>query len=240
MPSDQPLQLSRLLLAALGTRLYTCHQNRMPRCGPVLIVSNHRSFLDAPLLMAALNRPIRFACHHYMGQVPVMRDIVEKMGCFPLSLPEQRQQTFFDQAAQLLQGRQVVGLFPEGAEPMVKRTLPETVGGFQRGFAHLALRAPVQDLVVLPVAIASDAEAVNAAFPLRLLSLIDPSEPLFSQDGWHPMVIYERVNLLVGRPYWIRPSHREHYQGKQAKALVTELTQQCYTEIHDLLQQGSY
>ncbi|MBW4695034.1 MAG: 1-acyl-sn-glycerol-3-phosphate acyltransferase [Lyngbya sp. HA4199-MV5] len=240
MPSDQPLYLSRLLLATLGTRLHTHYQDRIPHTGPVLIVSNHRSFLDAPLLMAAIDRSIRFACHHYMGQVPVMRDIVEKMGCFPLSLPEQRQQTFFDQAAQLLHTQQVVGLFPEGAEPMVKRTLPEQVGVFQRGFAHLALRAPVQDLVVLPVAIASDTEAVNAAFPLRLLSLFDPSEPLFLQDGWHPMVLYQRVNVLIGRPYWIRPMHREHYQGKQAKALVTELTQQCRTEIHALLQQGSY
>jgi 1-acyl-sn-glycerol-3-phosphate acyltransferase len=206
----------------------------------VLLVSNHRSFLDAPLLMAALNRPIRFACHHYMGQVPVMRDIVEKMGCFPLDLPEHRQQAFFNQAVQLLQSQQVVGLFPEGAEPMVKQTLPKQVGVFQRGFAHLALRAPVQDLVVLPVAIVSDAEATNAAVPLRLLSFFDPSEPLFSQEGWHPMVIYQRVNLLVGRPQWISPSQRQHYQGKQAKALVTELTQQCRTEIDDLLRQGSY
>lgn len=240
MPSAQPLQLSRLLLAALGTRLYTQHQDRIPQAGPVLVVSNHRSFLDAPLLMAALNRPIRFACHHYMGQVPVMRDIVEKMGCFPLDLPEQRQHTFFNQAVQLLQSQQVVGLFPEGAEPMVKQTLPKQVGAFQRGFAHLALRAPVQDLVVLPVAIVSDAEATNAAVPLRLLSLFDPSEPLFSQEGWHPMVIYQRVNLLVGRPQWISPAQRQHYQGKQAKALVTELTQQCRTEIDDLLRQGSY
>lgn len=240
MPSAQPLQFSRLLLAALGTHLYTHHQDRIPRVGPVLIVSNHRSFLDAPLLMAALDRPIRFACHHYMGQVPVMRDIVEKMGCFPLALPQQRQQTFFDHAGQLLQTQQAVGLFPEGAAPMVKRTLPRQVGLFQRGFAHLALRAQVQDLVVLPVAIASDAEAINAAFPLKLLSLFDPSEPLFSQEGWHPMVIYQRVNLLVGRPQWIRPVQREHYQGKQAKALVTELTQQCHTEIHDLLRQGGY
>lgn len=240
MSSAQPLHFSRLLLAALGTRLYTHHQDRIPRVGPVLIVSNHRSFLDAPLLMAALNRPIRFACHHYMGQVPVMRDIVEKMGCFPMDRPQQRQQTFFDQAAQLLQTQQVVGLFPEGAEPMVKRTSPRQVGTFQRGFAHLALRAPVQDLVVLPVAIASDAEAINAAFPLKLLSLFDPSEPLFSQEGWHPMVVYQRVNLLVGRPCWIRPVQRKHYQGKQAKALVTELTQQCHTEIQALLRQGGY
>lgn len=240
MSSDYPLQFSRLLLAALGTRLYVQHENRIPHNGPVLIVSNHRSFLDAPVLMAALHRPIRFACHHYMGQVPVMREIVEKLGCFPLGSPEQRQQDFFEQAAQLLHTQQVVGVFPEGAEPMVKPTQPQEIGEFQRGFAHLALRAPVQDLVVLPVAIVSHAESSNAVFPLRLLSLFDPSEPLFSQDGWHPMVLYQRVNILVGRPYWIRPQHREHYQGRQARSLVVELTQQCRTEIDNLLHQGCY
>lgn len=240
MSSDYPLQFSRLLLAALGTRLHVQHENRIPHNGPVLIVSNHRSFLDAPVLMSALHRPIRFACHHYMGQVPVMREIVEKLGCFPLGSPEQRQQDFFEQAVQLLHTQQVVGVFPEGAEPMVKPTQPQELGAFQRGFAHLALRAPVPDLVVLPVAIASYAELSNAVFPLRLLSLFDPSEPLFSQDGWHPMVLYQRVNILVGRPYWIRPQHREHYQGKQARSLVVELTQRCRTEIDDLLHQGCY
>lgn len=240
MSSDNPLQLSRLLLAALGTRLHVHHENRIPQRGPVLIISNHRSFLDAPVLMAALHRPIRFACHHYMGQVPVMREIVEKLGCFPLGAPNQRQQNFFEQAVQLLHAQEAVGIFPEGAEPMVKPTLPQQIGAFQRGFAHLALRAPVQDLVVLPVAIASHAERSNAVFPLRLLSLFDPSEPLFSQDGWHPMVIYQRADILVGRPYWIRPQQREHYQGKQARSLVAELTQQCHTEIDDLLHQGYY
>ncbi len=240
MPLDSPLQISQCLLAALGTRLYIQHENRIPRQGPVLVVSNHRSFLDAPLLMTALSRPIRFACHHYMGQVPVMREVVKKLGCFPLGLPEQRQQSFFEQAARLLQTHQFVGVFPEGAEPMVKQTRPREVGEFQRGFAHLALRVPVDDLLVLPVAIASDVEATNAAFPLRLLSLFDPSEPLFSQDGWHPMVVYRRVNILVGRPYWIRPLDRAHYQGKQAKSLATELTQHCHTEIQALLHQGGH
>jgi len=55
---------------------------------------------------------------------------------------------------------------------------------FQRGFSHLALCAVtgVQDLAVLPVAIASLAE-VSSAVPLKLLSLFDPSEPLFNQEA---------------------------------------------------------
>ncbi|MDX2232545.1 MAG: lysophospholipid acyltransferase family protein [Leptolyngbyaceae cyanobacterium bins.349] len=237
---DNPLEISQVLLSCLGTRLYTFHQDRVPRHGAVLVVSNHRSFMDAPVLMAAMNRPIRFACHHYMGEVPVMRDVVKRLGCFPLGAPAERNQSFFQKAVRLLQGQQAVGVFPEGAEPMVKETTPTRMGEFQRGFAHLALRAPVEDLAVLPIAIASNQENTSSAVPLQVLSWFDPSEPLFAQSGWHPLVVYQRVNVMIGRPYWIQPNQREHYQGKQARSLVAEITQTCHAEIDQLLTQGCY
>ena len=238
MSSDSPLQISRTMLAAMGTRIFVYYENRIPEDSAVVVVSNHRSFLDAPLLMAALGHPIRIACHHYMGQVPVMREIVRELGCFPLEEPEHRQQAFFQQATKLLQAHQWVGVFPEGAPPMVKLTQPSEVGKFQRGFAHLALSAPVRNLAVLPVAIASLEETVNAAVPLRLLRLFDPSEPLFEQPGWHPMVLPRRVAILVGHPLWITPKQREQYQGKQARAIVSKITTTCRDEISKLLHQS--
>jgi 1-acyl-sn-glycerol-3-phosphate acyltransferase len=237
---DNPLELSQLLLASLRTRLYRFYEDRVPKQGSVLVVSNHRSFMDAPVLMAAMNRPIRFACHHYMGEVPVMRDVVKRLGCFPLEAPPERHQSFFQKAVRLLQLQQAVGVFPEGAEPMVKATSPNQVGEFQRGFAHLALRAPVEDLAILPIAIAVTQEMHSPGIPLPLLSWIDPSEPLFKQTGWHPMVVYQRVNVLIGHPYWIQSSQRAHYQGKQARSLVAEVTETCYAEIDHLLAQGCY
>uniref|UniRef100_UPI0030DD3380 lysophospholipid acyltransferase family protein n=1 Tax=Oculatella sp. LEGE 06141 TaxID=1828648 RepID=UPI0030DD3380 len=233
---NSPLFLSRQLLSALGTRLFVHHQDRIPETAPFLVVSNHRSFMDAPVLMSAVDCSIRFACHHYMGQVPLMRDIVTRLGGFPLDAPDQRQQSFFQQSIQLLQARQVVGIFPEGARPMVKLTAPQDMGDFHRGFAHLALRAPISNLAVLPVAIESQSEDINSAVPLKLLRWIDPSEPLFDQPGWHPMVVYHRVNVLIGRPVWITPSQQKGYQGKQAKPLVAELTAHCQAEIRRLLQ----
>src|ERR687886_1193926 len=143
MSLDTPLQVSRLLLTTMGTRMYVSYQDRIPQEGAVVVVSNHRSFMDAPLLMAAVNRPIRFACHHYMSQVPGMREIVQQLGCFPLEAAAHRQQSFFRQAMGLLQSQQMVGVFPEGAAPMVSVTQPNEIGDFQRGFAHLALRTPV-------------------------------------------------------------------------------------------------
>ncbi len=240
MASDSPLQISRLLLSAMGIQMYLHHRDRLPQAGATLVVSNHRSFLDAPLLMSAIDRPIRFACHHYMGQVPVMREVVKKLGCFPLESSDQKQQSFFHQAIQLLKTQQAVGVFPEGTEPMVNSPARFEMGDFQRGFAHLALKAPVQDLAVLPIAIAVQDELKSSAVPLKLLSFFDPSEPLFDQEGWHPLVVYQRVDVLVGRPFWITPCDRQKYQGKGARALVQRLTSQCHDEINSLLIRGCY
>jgi len=239
MSSDRILMISRCFLAGVGTQMFVHHQPRIPRESPVLLVSNHRSFLDPVLLTAALGKSIRFACHHYMGQVPVIREFVTTFGAFPLAAPEHRQQHFFSQATALLQGGEMVGVFPEGAEPMVNFTQPHTVGKFQRGFAHLALRAPVRNLAVLPVAIASmEEESVRSGLPLKLLSLFDPSEPLFDRPGWHPVIVYQRVNVLIGRPYWITVDRQQQYRGKKAKAAVAELTEHCQGEIAQLLDRG--
>lgn len=241
MSLNSPLEISRSFLATVSTKMFRYYEDRIPQDASLLIVSNHRSFMDALILMAALNSPIHFACHHYMGQVPILREIVTgQLGCFPLAANPQSQQSFFMQSQQLLNNKQLVGVFPEGAEPMIKFSKPHQVGEFRRGFAHLGLRSAVSDLAVLPIAIASLEEVSTAAFPVRLLSLFDPSEPLFHQSGWHPLVIYRRVAILIGRPYWITSQHQHQYHGKQAKSVVAELTTYCHSEIANLLVQGCY
>ncbi|PSO89844.1 MAG: 1-acyl-sn-glycerol-3-phosphate acyltransferase [Cyanobacteria bacterium QS_6_48_18] len=239
MSSNRPLQISDWFLNGTGVRMFIYYENRIPQDGPVVVVSNHRSFMDPLLLMKGLRHPIRIACHHYMSQVPVMREIVDQIGGFPLDTLEKRRYSFLRQATDLLLSRQWVGIFPEGAQPMVKLTSPNEVGEFQRGFAHLLLRAPVHNLAVLPVAIASEEESVSSALPLWFLRFFDPSEPLFDQAGWHPMVVYSRAKVLVGHPHWITPKQRQQYQGKQAKKVVNELTGYCREEIAELLALGS-
>jgi len=190
--------------------------------------------------MSAMNRPVRFACHHYMSHVPLLREMVSAMGAFPLDAPPQRQNHFFRQSLDLLQSHQAVGIFPEGAQPMVQVNAPNQISPFHRGFAHLALRAPVQDLVILPVAIASTEEERNDLAPLKLFSLFDPSEPLFDSEGWHSATVYRRVHLLFGSPILIDEAHRQHYRGRQGGFLAKELTQSCHAQIAELLRQGYY
>jgi 1-acyl-sn-glycerol-3-phosphate acyltransferase len=234
---QDPLGLSRLFLDGFGTQVKLAHLDRIPESGPILVVSNHRSFMDAPLLMAALSKSIQFACHHYMSQIPVLRETVQALGCFPLEAPNQSQQGFFDRANRFLQTRKSVGVFPEGGQCMVRPTSPREVAPFQRGFAHLAMRSPVPKLAVLPVAIISKEESIHPGVPLSVLHFFDPSEPLFEQMGWHPLVFYHKVEVAVGQPYWITPTLKEQYRGKQGKVAVGRLTQYCQTEIAQLLHQ---
>lgn len=211
----------------------------LPQTGTVLVVSNHRSFMDPILLTAAVSRPIRFACHHYMGQVPILRELVTSLGAFPLEDPLHRPQEFFKQATTLLANNEMVGIFPEGAAPMVKATAPQDVGNFQRGFAHLALRAELENLAILPMAIqATDEQLIQSLVPLRALSWFDPSEPLFDQPGWHPVVFYRQVQVLLGRPYWITPELKQAYRGKQARETINQVITYCQQEIKDLLHQA--
>ena len=241
LESNNILLLWRGLLTALGTSLYVYHENRIPRRDAVLLVSNHRSFMDPVVLTVAIDRPIRFACHHYMGQVPLLREAVKGLGCFPLEDPQQRQQHFFKQATELLMAREVVGVFPEGARPMVEFTQPNNMGKFYKGFAHLALRSRVPELAILPVAIAStNEEQISSRIPLKLLSFFDPDEPLFDRPGWHPVVLYKKTNILIGRPFWIKNSHKQQYQGRQAKQVVTSITDYVTSEIESLLEKGCF
>ncbi len=239
--SPPPLLVSQSLLNLMGMQMDIYHRERIPQStDAMLVVSNHRSFMDAAVLIQTLQQPIRIACHHYMGQTPLLREMVQWLGCFPLAKAEERQKVFFQQATDFLTCQQWVGLFPEGGMPMVQLTQPREVGEFQRGFAHLAFRVPVTNLAVLPVAIASLDEQITFLFPTRLLSFFDPSEPLFDRAGFHPVVVYRHVRVLIGRPYWITKQQRQQYQGKQAKILTRELTDYCRGEIANLLNERSF
>jgi 1-acyl-sn-glycerol-3-phosphate acyltransferase len=172
-----------------------------------------------------------------MSQVPLLQQAVALMGAFPLEADQRRQSSFFQQSARFLQANQVVGVFPEGADPMVKVNAPQQLSPFHRGFAHLALRVPVQGLAILPVAIASREEKQGKLAPLALFRRFDPSEALFQRDGWHSAILYRHVDVLFGRPLLIDEGWRSRYRGSSGAATARELTQACWSQIAEMLAQ---
>ncbi len=233
------LLMSQFILNGIGMKMFLYNQDRIPKnAKSVIVVSNHRSFLDAFILIQALNRPIRIACHQYMGQTPILREFIDFLGFFALENSQNRGKLFLDYSTKLLQSQEWVGIFPEGAKPMVKLTSPEKITSFQRGFAHLALKASLPNLVVLPVAIASTSESIHSGMPLRWLQLFDGTEPLFDAPNLHPVVMYERVNVLIGNPYWIDKKLKTQYLGGETKKAVNHLLEYAQEEITQLLKIG--
>lgn len=238
--SANPLDMSNWLLALSQVKMTVHGRDRLPPHQSLLVVSNHRSIMDAPLLMSAVGRPVRFACHHYMSQVPGLRTVINALGCLPLDAPGKGQTAFFRRATKALGAGEAVGIFPEGAAPMVNKTTADNLNDFHRGFAHLALRAPVEELAIVPVAIAARRETTNSVVPLRWLSIFDSAEPLFQQPGWHPAVFYQEVNLLIGHPVRVDGRLRSRYRAKGHSTLAAELAECCQDEIAQLLKQGCY
>jgi 1-acyl-sn-glycerol-3-phosphate acyltransferase len=221
------------VVSFLGINVTVHNRERLPASGPLAIVCNHRSFLDPFLLTSFLNTPIHFVCHRYMGNVPVLREILQTCGGFPLTNTEWYPD-LLQHSTMLLDRGKTIGIFPEGAAPMLDTPAPTELFPFYRGFAHLALQSSARDLQILPVAIRAHSEIQLPAVPLSVLHQFDPLEPLFEKSGWHPAVIYQQVDICVGQPLSIAP-YRDRYHGRQAGKVVRDLTATLSQQVADLL-----
>lgn len=205
--TDPSLHVAQALLTLCGTQVWVRGREYLP-AGAAVIISNHRSPLDAPILIQALDRPIRFACHYYLTQVPGLREIVMGLGCIPLSQGRRNQVRFFRQAEAHLRQQESIGLFPEGADRIAQPSSAGEVGPFQSGFAHLALRSQIDPLPIVPVVIRVEEEWTAPAVPLQFFRWFDPSEPMFQRWGDHPVVVYRTVSVMIAPPIWISDQER--------------------------------
>ncbi len=238
MLANKSRLLAKLMLKFFNVETSIQHAERIPLDNRVIVISNHRSFLDAALLLEAMPYSLRIACHHYMGQTLGLKQITSLLNCFPLGSKNQGQEQLFRTAQQLSDNHQWIGLFPEGALPMVEPPSCNQVGNFQRGFAHLAYRLQADNVTILPIAIASLAETKYDTFPIKWLTKLDSSETIFQREGLHPVILYHHVKLLIGNPQHLTLEQKQKYQGKQAKKLVNNLTHYCQQQIAELLREG--
>lgn len=104
---------TRMLFGALGLRIDVTGAGRVPTSGPVVLVSNHVSFLDFTLLgLAAVPRRVRFLARHEVFDHWASGPIMRAMRHVPVdrAAPAAAYLT----ARRLLTEGEVVGIFPEG------------------------------------------------------------------------------------------------------------------------------
>jgi acyl-[acyl-carrier-protein]-phospholipid O-acyltransferase / long-chain-fatty-acid--[acyl-carrier-protein] ligase len=109
----------RLLLYPIANVLYTIRsigQENVPLEGPVLLVSNHVSYIDAVLITMANRRLVRFLMLRQFYELPVAHWIFKAMGCIPVSSSDGPKELVrsFQRAREYMLSGEAVCIFAEG------------------------------------------------------------------------------------------------------------------------------
>ena len=130
----------------------TTGNTNVPLEGALVVVANHGSHLDPPLLGHALGRPVAFMAKAELFKVPLLGPIIRACGAYPVARGASDREAIRTATDRLEQGW-ATGVFIDGT-----RQADGRVNNPQPGAALLAARAGVP---LLPVAIINSHRALG-------------------------------------------------------------------------------
>jgi len=120
----------------------------IPRHGPVLIMPNHISLLDPPVVGAPVPRRTHYMAKVELFEVPLLKQLLPRINAYPVRRG-QPDRAALRRTLHLLEQQEIVVLFPEGT-----RSLDGRLQEAEPGAALIALRsgAPVVPVAILGTA----------------------------------------------------------------------------------------
>jgi acyl-[acyl-carrier-protein]-phospholipid O-acyltransferase / long-chain-fatty-acid--[acyl-carrier-protein] ligase len=122
-------------------------RQNIPETGGALFVANHMSFVDALLLMASTDRPIRFLMFKDIYDLPFIKPFAKMIRAIPISseLHPKEMLHSLREATEALRSGEVVCIFAEGEITRIGNLLP-----FRRGMERIVKGV---DAPIVPVAL---------------------------------------------------------------------------------------
>jgi len=139
--------LYRTLLPFLYRRIFNGvvkNKVNMPGRGPLLIVSNHSSYIDTPILAYAIGRPVVFLAKEELFRIPVLSVLLQLTRCIKVT-KRCSHYTMIRRVEERLSDGYAVAIYPEGT-----RTQEEEVKNIRLGTSYISA---VSRTKILPVAL---------------------------------------------------------------------------------------
>lgn len=132
-----PIFLLRFVLWVFANTLYRVHvRNReyLPESGGALLVANHASFIDALVLVASIDRPVRFIMYRGIYDIWWIRPIVKILNTIPINAQDGPREMVksLRTATEAIERGELVCIFAEGQITRTGQLLP-----FRKGFERI-------------------------------------------------------------------------------------------------------
>ena len=129
----------------------------VPTTGPLLVVSNHASYFDPPIVSNCVRRPVAYMAKEELFKVPILSQLIKLYGAYPVSRGS-ADRGAIRAALECLDNGWAVGVFLEGT-----RTEDGRIHDPKRGAALLAAKAKVP---LLPVSLWGSEKVVQKGTPI--------------------------------------------------------------------------
>jgi len=168
----------RAFLRAGGWKIRVEGMENLPPGGAIL-VANHQSAVDIPMLLAAFPRPVHFLAKQELGEVPLLGKAMAAAGNLFIDRDDPRDVVrILRETGERVNNGGLVVVFPEGT-----RSVDGSVGEFRPGAFYLAQKSGAP---VVPVYIDGGYRAIPkgalrvrpADLLVRVLSPLSPGERL--------------------------------------------------------------
>src|SRR5438128_5117486 len=132
-----PDSLLRLMLWIATHTVYRLDvegRENVPARGGALLTPNHVSMADAVLLIASIDRPVRFLMFKGSYEHPLVKPFAKIMGVIPIASDQGPREMIHSLrlATEALKNGEIVSIFPEGQMTRIGQTLP-----FRRGMERI-------------------------------------------------------------------------------------------------------
>jgi 1-acyl-sn-glycerol-3-phosphate acyltransferase len=137
---------ARLLVKAAGIDVHVENADLLKPDQRYILVANHYSYFDIPVIFAAIPQPIRFLAKVSLFKIPIFGQAIGRAGFIPIDRKNRRTAVkSFDMAADRIRKGNTIVIFPEEGRSRTRELKP-----FQRGAFLLALKS---QLPIVPIAV---------------------------------------------------------------------------------------